>query len=255
MARHRPRRLRQLGVREATAGGQLQIGQNDGTNASATQWINESGATISATDATLELTDRWINEGTITASDSSVDLGGSYDYSDNGRWLNEGTITVSGGSLTLGAANVSDNTFSNWTNTGTIAADDAAITLDGNETFADLGELTRNGGSIALSGSLDMGGTALDATSGLFQNLELDGGTLANTTVTQGAGGALSFSGSNTLSNVTVIGGLSVDDAAVTLDNGSTVEDASGAKPGAISLANSSLVLQGYDELVNNVTL
>ena len=248
-------------VNEATAealdGGILSIGGNNGYTSGGTQWINAAGGVITATDSTLYLTDRWTNDGSITATGSTVELGGSYDYSDNGYWVNDGTISVTGGTLQLGAQNLSTDTLPSYVNDGTITATGANIQLYGAETLADMGDISRTGGTIELYGSLDAGGATIDTTQGLFQNLALNGGTLASATVLQGAGGELGFANNNNnvLSNDTVEGGLTVASGFVQLTNGTKIEDASGANPGAITLTSSGLVIEGQTSLVNNVTL
>ena len=121
-----------------------------------------------------------------------------------------------------------------------------AVYLRGSITLTDLGTFARTGGSITLQGTLDAEGGTIDLTQGLFQDLRLDGGTLANATLIEGAQAALGLTtnASNTLSNVTVQGGLTLGQSqALTVTGGTTVA-------GPISVgSNSTLTFNGYDSL------
>ena len=80
-------------------------------------------------------------------------------------------------------------------------------------------------------------------------DLEIDGGTLSGGTLVENGGTfSVSGNGNNTLSGVEVQGDLVLNSGYLVLSNGSTVT-------GAITLTNTSLELDGYSDLVNNVTL
>ncbi len=67
----RPTTFTNHGVLEALNGGTLSLG------ATGTTWTNTAAGAISATGSTLTLDGNWSNLGTITATDSTVNLGGS----------------------------------------------------------------------------------------------------------------------------------------------------------------------------------
>lgn len=99
---------------------------------------------------------------------------------------NRGSIHATGGG-TLGLGG-------DWKNSGTIAATDVTLNLGGTFTPADLGTIQRNGGTVNLSGVLDLaGGTlTLDATTGSWG---MTAGTFLNGTVRQTQGARLIFQG------------------------------------------------------------
>ena len=228
-----------------------------------------------------------VNDGTIDVESGSLTI-------DPTTFVNNGTIDVTGGQLTLAGvwSNAATGTIAvvsggslylegGWSNAGTIDVENGgSLYLAGQTTLADLAGVQING-ALTLSGTLALDGGTLDTTHGLFQNLSVDGGTIDPGVVIDGAGGTLSFSGSGsnvladvtveghdptggmvinggyvTLSNDVIEGGLTLNNATARLNDGSTVEDATGANPGAITLTDhSEVVLQGYTDLVDNVTL
>ncbi|MBI3415185.1 MAG: Ig-like domain-containing protein [Verrucomicrobia bacterium] len=105
---------------------------------------------------------------------------------------NTGAINASsGGTLTLNGT---------WNNAGTITANEATVNLGGTFTPADLGTFNRTGGTVNLTGVLDLGGgtLTLDAATGPWR---MNGGTFKGGTVKQTEGGKLRFA-ANTLSTL-----------------------------------------------------
>jgi hypothetical protein len=78
-------------------------------------------------------------DGTVSATGASIDLDQTF--------VNDGTITVDDGALVLG---VDVNATGTWNNAGTITTNDTAITLKGNTTTAAVETIQRTGGSITL---------------------------------------------------------------------------------------------------------
>ena len=133
---------------------------------------------------------------------------------------NVGTVSLlSGSTLTLNgtytnnlALNVPTNAVlnlsGNWVNTGGINATNATVNLGGTFTLVGLGTLSRSGGNVNLTGTLDAAGGTLTlgaATGSWFVN----GGALRNAVLSQSGGAQLIF-GNGTLDGVTVNGDLDV---------------------------------------------
>ena len=152
------------------------------------------------------------NEGTITVS-----TGGYFEIT--GPLTNTGTISVDDGRLRL------DNGF---TGAGSISVTDGGtIVLGGSMTVAQVDAITGTnaGGTIQISGTLDLGGET--ATVGVTPELDdvTSSGTVANgTIVNNGSYPAIQFGG---LSDVTYQGVLTLSgyDQSLTIQNGITLED------------------------------
>ena len=85
------------------------------------------------------------NQGTVSAvGGGALTLGGT--------WTNAAgsTITANAGTLNLGSGS------SPWTNLGTISATDSTVNLGGLFTLGGLGTFTHSGGSVNLTGTLDL---------------------------------------------------------------------------------------------------
>ncbi|HWE97952.1 MAG TPA: dockerin type I domain-containing protein [Tepidisphaeraceae bacterium] len=142
--------------------------------------------------------------GTIVASGMSgnanaiqVTGAGSVLSLDGKNWVNNQPITTSAGT-TL-------SFFGTWMNTGGISVMGGNFYIGGTITFASLGTITRNGGTVTLVGTLDDSGTtlALTAASGSW---DLAGGTIKNGTITTSGSASLlltTFS-TSTLDGVTL---------------------------------------------------
>ncbi len=117
------------------------------------------------------------------------------------RWNNGGRIDASkGGILSLSGT---------WTNRGTINATDAIVNLGGTFALSDLGAFNRTGGTVILTGVLELGGgtLALDQATGPWR---IDGGTLRGGTVKQNGEGKLicAPNGENVLDAMRIEGDL-----------------------------------------------
>jgi hypothetical protein len=101
-----------------------------------------------------------------------------------------GLFDVNGGTLTLGGAN--------WDNNGTITLSSGTLNLGGSFTTANIGSLTRTGGSIQITGNLNNTGDTL-ALTGATGSYIL--GTTLTAPVTTGTitGGSITSSGGSTL--------------------------------------------------------
>jgi hypothetical protein len=187
-------------------------------------FTNQGTIQADTTGGTISLGgNNWTNTGTVEATG-----GGSLNLTApaNG-WASTTPVTIDGGgSLTLGGTG--------WTTPG-ITLTDSTLNLGGTFTRADLGTLTRTGGTVNITGTLDNNTLALDATTGPWQ---LSGGTLAGGTVTTAGtdtlvgtptGGTLSgvtLAGTFDLgayygSNATVVGGLTLNGGTVRIGNDS----------------------------------
>ncbi|WP_294533083.1 CARDB domain-containing protein, partial [uncultured Rhodoblastus sp.] len=208
---------------------------------------NDHGGVIDANvnGATLRLAPYGLldNDGTVEATNgATLQIGGN-----GGSWTNEadGAITVINSTLTLAGP---------FTNLGTIVATNSAVNLTGTVTLPELGTIQRTGGSLQLTGTLDLAGETLDTSQGAFQGLYLNGGAIENGTLV-GGGVSLPWNSANLYSNVEIKGGLTVSNGFIRLANGATVTDAAGVNPGEIKVVNAQVTLDGYSDLVNNVTL
>jgi hypothetical protein len=147
--------------------------------------------------------------GTLTLNPTQFDNTGTVETRNGGSmtillsgggWRNAGVIDAGGGTLTLNGA---------WTNSATITANEATVNLGGAFALANFGTFNRTGGTVNVTGVLDLGGgtLALDAAAGSWQ---MNGGTLKGGTVTQSGGGNLLFAGGavSTLDGVTLDGDL-----------------------------------------------
>ena len=219
-------------------------------------WVNPAGQTITATGATLDLGDQsssstnaWSNAGTINATDSTVNLGGSITQASVGT-LNRigGTVNITG-TLTGGLS--VDNTTGSWNLAGGTIAGGTVSGTGGAELV-----LTGSGGT--LDGVTIGSGTVVDGTQNYCGAMILDGLTLDGT-LNLGASdgssyGRLYFIGTQTLDGTgsVVFGnywwwvnGLYVQDngsaATLTIGSGITVHGGNGqvsAQNGDASIVN-----------------
>jgi hypothetical protein len=186
----------------------------------------------------------FVNDGTAEATNGGIlTIGNS-----STNWVNEADGTISAVDSTL-------NLEGSYANFGTITVTDSAVNLYGFFTLGTLGNFVRQAdaggnGSITLFRTLDLAGNTIDTTQGLWQNLFVNGGTIENGTIIDGPTGTLGFAnhGNNTLSDVTVDGGLAVTSADsagcafVRLDNGTQILDAAGQNPGNVTMATAASV-------------
>src|SRR2546430_7911663 len=132
------------------------------------------------------------------------------------RFINSGTITaITGARLVLGSHT--------WSNTGTIQSDNAYVELSGSFTPGSIGTFLRNGGTVALTGALDLTGQTMTLTSATGDWI-LDGGSVS--------GGSLQLNGGSLVikSNINqrltngalLLGDLNLSNAWLTLQSNAT---------------------------------
>ncbi|HEV3084276.1 MAG TPA: Ig-like domain-containing protein [Gemmataceae bacterium] len=188
------------------------------------------------------------NQGTIRA-----DVAGGTILLDGDNWTNSGTVQGSnGGSLVLAST---ATTAPAWTSSTTLSMTDGTLTLHGKHwstaginlnnstlnlgdlfSYAELGSVTRTGGTVNLTGTLANSGSTLNLNAGTGSWL-LDAGTID--------GGAVATSGSATLVG-TVFGGTFAND--VTLDGVldlTTTYNVNVTVTGGLTLGTSSVVQLG----------
>lgn len=187
-----------------------------------------AGGTITITAAQFQ------NLGTLECGN-----GGSVTLQGGSGFGNTGLIDASGG----GALTFSEP----WTNGATINADGVTVNLGGMFTLAQLGAFNRTGGTVNVTGTLDLeGGTlALDAATGPWR---INGGTLQNGAVTQNGDAKLIFAANamNVLDGMTVQGDLELTNtsARALIRNGLTLN-------GSVILENAGGVTFAGDQTFN----
>jgi len=148
----------------------------DGGAISGIGLVNSPGATIQLTSGTLSLSGNWSNSGTITATNSTVNLAGTFTRARLGTFVRSGgTVNIQGtltGGLNLDSANGS------WTVDGGTIQGAAVNTSGGSELV-----LSKFGGTLAgvtINGNVDATHQSAQAT--------ITGGLVLNGTMTMGAG-------------------------------------------------------------------
>ncbi len=169
---------------------------------------NVATATVSGTN--------WVNHGIIQGLGlTGVTLAGSWTNATDGQILaNVGTVNLTG----------------NWSNSGTIGlSNGGTVDLGGTLTLGSLGIVNRTpttGGIINLTGTLELTGGTLDASTGPWT---LDGGTIVGGTVTDNLLAAKTIS---TVQDVTLAGTL-------------TLPAAGGGLVATVAIAGAGLTLAG----------
>ena len=159
------------------------------------------------------------NGGILNVQDQDGNLGG-VEVADGSTLTLDGTYTIDQ-PLVVGTGSTL-NLNGDWANTSTITATDATLNLGGSFTLDDLGTLSRSGGTVNITGTLDLEGQTLtlNAATG---DWVLNGGTIQNGTINTADGAQLlaSTSSSNRLRDVVVAGDvdLAVGRAALRIDN------------------------------------
>ncbi|HND53855.1 MAG TPA: LamG domain-containing protein, partial [Pirellulaceae bacterium] len=255
-------------VQQTTAGGTLTIGPgvtiHGGTGAvgynsnyggSSNVTVVNQGTIIADSAGTVTVNGvNWSNAGAIAGSGGgNVLLAGT-------SGLNSGALSIiGGGSLTIGGA---------WTSPGTISETSSTINLGGTFNLAQLANFTRSGGNVNLTGTLNNVGTtlALNATSGSWN---IVGGTINGGRVTAadgarlyatGSGGSLTggvvLEGDATLTQPTVLDMTAVQNANVTVAGGLTMNNATAAlgnstgSYGALRFSDTNSLLGGTNSQV-----
>ena len=241
-------------------------------------WTLPAGLSITVTGATLDLGDQsslstnaWTNDGTITATNSTVNLGGLFTLADLGAFTRSGGTVNLTGTLTNSTNLALNNTTGSWQlDGGTVAG--------GTVTTAGTAELVGTGGGgtlagVTLAGILDMNNGGLNNSSSKFT---VTGGlTLDNVVINMGfssnmtfAGGSQTLGGTGTVSffdtsdnsldvaagntltigpniiirgSVNVIGGSSINEGTIIADN----------SDGYIGLGGSTWTNEGTIEAIN----
>ncbi|MBI3844935.1 MAG: hypothetical protein HY292_09885 [Planctomycetes bacterium] len=186
----------------------------------------------------------WSNQGTIVAANGgSLQLYGS-------NWTNTGSVSISGGgTLELGYPGF-------WTNTGTISMTNSTVFLGGSFTLASLGNFTRSGGVVRLTGILDNTSTnlVLDATTGPWLIQRQDNNPINSTilggTVTVTPQAALTAN-SGILDGVTLFGEFTVNPfGGITVRNGWTLDGTAFLSQNSFINFSGSQTLTGSGDIV-----
>jgi hypothetical protein len=208
-------------------------------------WTNLAGSTISATGATLSLgeqsgttTKAWTNSGTITASSSTVNLGGAFTLASLGTFNRSGgTINLTGALDDTGTTLALNGTTGSWDlSGGTIKAGSYSASGGASLVF------TNNGGTLdglTANSDLDLG-TNYGAYVIVKDGLTLNGTTLRLGNVTGSTYGYVYFDGDQTLTGTgatVLFGGNSNNEmyvgysasATLTIDTGVTLRGGSGS--------------------------
>ncbi len=199
-----------------------------------------NSGTIADISGRLSVQGSLVNTGLVAVSGA----GASYDSS--GATLaglrNAGTLSVGpGATANLGACGTG------WSNSGTLAVAGGEMSVGGTFTRAQLGAVqVTHGGTLALTGTLLDGGTALATGDGTaLGRMALQAqGTVQGGTIIDAGHGILAQGG--TLSGVVYDGTLSLDAALsqLTIVNGITTEAAAGSLLGSIVVTGAGSVLR-----------
>jgi len=160
----------------------------------------------------------------------------------DGNWTNNTSITQDGGTLSL---------LGTYNNPGTIVATGSTVNLGGEFTIAGLGNFSRTGGSVRITGTLNNGpGLVLDSTTGGWA---ISGGRIVGGTIDTLDGTVLSTRGqSSVLDGVTLNGTMTIGASVwVKVENGMTINGAvritGGAGSAGALLSGSSTSGQIFD--------
>jgi len=144
----------------------------------------------------------WANSGTWSAP-----AGKQFSMSGNGTFTNlpGGVWETTGGTFSIGTI----GTFpTRWSNAGTIRVTAGLVYLAGAFTVADLGTLSRTGGTVSVNGRLSNSVVSLDDTTGSWT---VDpGGVLDNCTVNTSGSARLVFNGGSVVGDLTLNGSVTV---------------------------------------------
>ncbi|MGE3166740.1 MAG: beta strand repeat-containing protein [Planctomycetota bacterium] len=183
-------------MRSDTAGQTVQV-----TNLSNTGMLQAFGGTLDLNGVTGNLGTAQVNGGGV------LDVDGNYT-------VNSALIVRDASTLTLRGT---------WVNAGGIAMTNSTVNLGGSFQQSSLASFTRSGGTVNLTGTIDVTGTTLafNAASGSWMFV---GGTVMGGTITMANGQSLiPTTTAGTLSGVTLAGVLAMpNDADITVTNGLT---------------------------------
>ena len=140
------------------------------------------------------------------------------------NFTNSGTLSVTSGTLTVDPYST---TAPSWSNTGTMQVSGGTLNLGGSFTTAGIGTITRTGGAVNITGTLDNTantGTLDIGSAGVFGagGLSSLSGTISGGTIISGDGTQLNSSG--TLTGVTLSGNLTFGGSGnIVINNGITL--------------------------------
>ncbi len=216
-----------------------------GSTLTLTNLVNQSGASVAATGSTLTLGGSLSNLGTITVTNSTVNLGGNFSQADLGTFNRSGgTVNVTGTILgdvaldtttgswnllggTLQGGNVTETGGVNFgfTASGAILDNETIngnldLTLQANVYFYVIGSLTLNGTLLLGNASGTTFGTVYFGTGirRIYGNAVAVGNATLQGSATVTFGGRTG--GGNALVNNTVVPGLSTDPQAILVSDG-----------------------------------
>jgi hypothetical protein len=176
----------------------------------------------------------------------------------SGPFTLESTIAGTGGTVELGGPYLYDTPPGTWVNDGAVALSGGVVELNGNETVAQIGDISDPGGTIFyIGGTLDNIGGTLDGSDTSLLGLQLQGGAIQGGTLDVAALG-LGFSNyyyeaGNVLAGVTLINGLTVASGSVTLTDGSAVyTDAAADTLATIDVTGGTLEFSGTADYTIN---
>jgi hypothetical protein len=137
-----------------------------------------------------------------------------------------------------------------FVNLATISAENGAtVLLGGDETAADLGAISRSGGLLEFTGTLENAGQTLAGPSSVLAGATLDGGTIEGGTIDPASLG-LVFSGyqGSAFDNVTVINGLTLNSGVLSLRGDTAVfATAAAGSLGTILVGNGEVTFNGAE--------
>lgn len=206
-----------------------------------------TGAAAAASIKFTSTTDTIVNDGTVIAESSAAPAftfgnfgaSGSYQITNNGSiqvlggatldlWnltAGSGTATANGGTLTMEGY---------FNNTGTIIVENSGTLNLGTPSnpsvsfnYSGVGNVERTGGTINVSGIMNLGGATLNLT-GSGETVALtQGATVENGTIVTSGGASLNvgLNQSGTLNAITFSGNLNVDGGTLTVTGGLTLEN------------------------------
>jgi len=195
------------GVMKGTDGGSLGIDGN---------WTNNTSITIQDS-GTLNLGGTYNNQGTIVATDSTVNLGGEFTIAGLGNFSRTGGLVIIRGVLDNGPDLVLDSTTGNWRIDGGRVVGGVIETLDGTSLSA-----TNRGGSaldgVTVNGTIGVSpGSVLGITNSLTVNgfLGISGGPgSAFSSIQFDTGTPQTLNGTGTL-RISTNGGVNAGDLTV----------------------------------------
>jgi hypothetical protein len=176
-----------------------------------------------------------------------------------GAFTLETAIAMTSGTVALGGP--AGSAVASWTNLGTVTATGGTVTLNGDETVAQIGALVLTGATLDfVGGTLENAGGTLNAADTSLRGLVLDGATIEGG-VLDGAGFAPGFGGAqspNVLDNVTVLNDLTAEGDVALSGSTTVLSGAAGSGAGTITVGNAGrldLVGAGPATLADDVVL